>query len=210
LWDLLLEESVVKKLLLVLACMMVMVGPSFCGIILCTETNAAGCIADVLQGAFQAQGFAINVASDGEAGFHPFGATFDTSDAIQFVGFDTIDQTPFVSFGSTAWQQIGPQTWALPADLNSIGCGAENETLCEPQGAWYQPGFVWNIPDNEYLIMSEDGSVSDIIELGNFGPDGSAAITFASDPSIPEPGTMILTGLGLVGAALAFRRKRSA
>ncbi len=176
----------------------------------CVETSGGGCVADLLNGAFA--GFAVNVASDGEASFDPFGAGFDTSDGIQFVGFASIQGQPWVSYGSTAWLPVAdpnggvPQTWVLPADLSSIGCGVENFTTCEPVGAWYQPGFFWNVPANTYVILDPDGNWSDTITLGNFGPNGNAAITFASDP-VPEPGSLLLLGSGLIGVAGTIRRK---
>jgi len=60
-------------------------------------------------------------------------------------------------------------------------------------------------------MLEDDGSVSDIILVNNTGPGGSAAITFTSDPfTVPEPGTITLLGLGLVGVGIASRRRKSA
>jgi hypothetical protein len=178
--------------------------------VLCTEDAVSGCVADILGGAFP--GFAVNVASDGESAFDPFGAGFDTSDGIQFVGFDTIQGVPWVEMGDPRWV-LAPgttQTWVLPSSIP--GCGSENEPGCEPIGGWYQPGFTWAIPVPQvFTILSADGAWSDTIRIDNGGPSGSAELTITSDPgAVPEPGTLALFGLGFVGIGYrAMRRKRA-
>jgi hypothetical protein len=60
----------------------------------------------------------------------------------------------------------------------------------------------------QYVMLDADGSIGDLITLGNFGPGGSAAITFQSDPfPVPEPATIGLLGLGLVAGYRRVTRK---
>ena len=142
----------------------------------------------------------INVASDGEGGFHPFGVTVDTSDAIQFTvgsGVWIPDPAYSASFGAGLWQELlgatggGTGIWVLPSTI--AGCASENEPTCEPIAKWdFSPGGLWP-PDTDpyqYILESDGVTLSDVILLDNSGPNGSAAITFSSDPSlIPEENT---------------------
>jgi len=50
------------------------------------ETDADGVISDAFPICCQLTGVSVSVASDGESPFHPYGATFDVSDGIQFTG----------------------------------------------------------------------------------------------------------------------------
>jgi hypothetical protein len=176
--------------------------------VICTE-DASGCVADVFSGGFP--GFEILVASDGESAFDPFGAGFDTSDGIQFAaGYAGIGVT-WTSYGPgfAYWVQTGAQTWVLPAVLGN--CGAENEPACEPHGSWFASGGAAWIPSvlGDYVMIDPDGSIGDLIRLCNCGPGGAASIAFYSDP-IPEPATMTLLGLGLIGVGRRVSRNLGA
>jgi hypothetical protein len=143
------------------------------------------------------------VASDGEVAFHPFGATFDTSDGLDF------SLVPFVwdQAADSSWTNIGHQTWVLPA--STAACGAENEPVCEPVGHFISP-TPWT-PDaiGTWLILEgPGGALSDRIVTFN-SPLG-AELKFYSDPfAVPEPATwaIMLTGLAGMGAVLRARRK---
>jgi len=90
---------------------------------------------------------------------------------------------------SPDWQLIGGAlggtngTWGLPADLNSIGCGAENETTCEPTGVWaFDTPFAGG---PGYRFMTDpDQSVGDYLVYGNFGVGGNGEVRFYSDPNL--------------------------
>jgi hypothetical protein len=151
-------------------------------------------------------GTTINVASDGEASFDPFGFGADTSDGIQL----TSSWQPVTATGAFAagfWQEIpGTNTWVLPA---TTPCGTENEPSCEPVAEWFFPGFHWGEGNASLRILDSDGvTLSDLVTIGNTA-DG-ATITFASDPiGVPEPATwaMMLLGLGALGAMLRAARR---
>jgi len=174
-------------------------------LVLCTE-GTDGCIATLV-----GPDPAIAVASDGENPFRPCGIQVDVSDAIQFVegAFWALDPS------SLGWVQFNANVWYLPANLDSIGCGIENETTCEPRGKWiFTPGTAWNAGTEAIQVMLDpDGTVGDAFFLLNDGPNGGATISFFSDPNVPPipgPATLILVGLGLGFAAVATRLRRKA
>lgn len=143
------------------------------------------------------------VASDGEVVFRPFGATFDTSDGLDFSG------VPFVWNQSkdSVWTNIGHQTWVLPA---STPCGSENEPKCEPVGHFWSPSSWTPLAIGTWKILeSPGGGVSDVIVTYN--SKRGAEARFFSDPigGIPEPTTwaMLLLGFFGMGAVLRGRRK---
>jgi hypothetical protein len=143
---------------------------------------------------------AINVASDGEVPFLPFGATSDMSDAIQFTA------------GAGSWTWLGPAnnwtspdggaTWFLPAI-------AENEPSSENVGSWFFTGGSGWLPQTPSAVILTEGvrgPVSDIITLANNGPGAAATITFRSDPIVPEPSTWAMMVVGFAGLGFAAYR----
>ena len=164
-----------------------------------TETAGGGYVTGPLPVCCEVSGLSVNLASDGEAGFDPFGAGYDTSDGIQFTGNYT------VTLASSAWAQISPNTFVLPA---STACGSENEPTCESTGIFYINTIWSGVPS--YISMYEpDGTtLSDLILFDSNGPGGIFEVKMYSDPSlnVPEPGTMTLVGSGFALAGL-LRRK---
>jgi hypothetical protein len=187
--------------------------PALAATIICTE-DSGGAVCDLLA----SSGFPgfVSVASDGESPFDPYGAGFDTSDGIQFTLFDN---GPWIQAADSQWTQIagGVGTWVLPAaTAGGPGCPGENaidtSTCTELVGHWIQialPGGAlpqWQ-PQllGEYDILSADGTIGDRIFL--FNTNAGAELIFQSDP-IPEPATMALVGISLLGLG-AFRRRRA-
>jgi hypothetical protein len=109
---------------------------------------------------------------------------------------------------NSTWTNIGFQTWVLPANLTDIGCGAENETSCEPVGSFWSPS-AWNpLAIGTYKILDPGGGVSDILVTWN-DANGNAHLLFSSDPSlIPEPSTWAMMLLGFAGLGFAGYRAR--
>jgi hypothetical protein len=152
-------------------------------------------------------------ASDGEAPFDPFGYGHDTSDGI-ILGPTWITD-PALSmphaFDHGYWTQINgsyqgvayPNTWVLPA-CNNTGC--ENANIYEPIATWYEPGFFWNT-SGKYILVDSNGAWSDTITIGNFGPNGNAAISFNS--GVPEASTWAMMLLGFAGVGFAGYRART-
>ena len=163
------------------------------------ETNSGGFTGDLFKGKFGAPAIYL-VASDGEAAFQPFGVTFDVSDGLNF------SAVPHVWNQATGsiWTSIGFQTWVLPAVIP--GCGSENEPKCEPTGHFVSPDpWVPGAIGTWLILDSTIGPLSDKIVTFNKG--GQANLLFFSDPSLPEPATLAVLGVGLLGLA-AVRRRR--
>jgi len=148
-------------------------------------------------------------ASDGEVPFDPFGFKSDTSDGI-------ILNSNWKQDPSSSWTQINgnvpgggtnASTWILPASIP--GCGAENEPSCEPMGMWTEAGATWN-GTFVFTMLSADGATSDIITFANIGPGGIAAITFQSDPIVPEPTSLGFLAAGAVVLVGALKRRKAA
>lgn len=149
----------------------------------------------------------VIVASDGEAAFHPFGITFDVSDAISLNGNWAPDPAYAAAFGPNGWQQLpGTFIWYLPAcDAQQV---CENGNVHEPIGKWdFTPGGQWG-PDAMSIEMSDaDGSFSDLALIANDGPGGEATVTFQSG-AVPEPSTWAVMLIGLAGIGYAARRRK--
>jgi hypothetical protein len=158
----------------------------------------------------------VNLASDNEVGFVPFGLTgvSDVSDAIEFTagpGVWVPDAAYASAFGSGLWteQVVGTNdVWFLPASIT--GCGSENEPSCEPVAKWdFAPGSGWNDGTPNVNILNADGTLSDFVNVANDGVNGAATVTFVSDPTaVPEPSTWAMMLLGFAGLAFAGYRSR--
>jgi hypothetical protein len=168
------------------------------------ESDADGFVGNLLPD-FPGAGYLV--ASDGEASFHPFGATFDVSDGIDLSGTNN----PWTQAADSFWTAIGAQTWVLPANLTAFGCGVENEPSCEPVGHFIDPGFYWTIQvPHTWVILDSAGAVSDKIVTYN-DANGVANIKFYSDPSlgVPEPATWAMMLVGFFGLGAMVRARRA-
>ena len=151
-------------------------------------------------------GTAITIGSDGEASYDPYGFGHDTSDGINFNDANWVeDPSASGAFAAGFWTNLAESSiWVLPA---STPCGSENEPACEPVAKWFNPTFSW-AASQTIFVYSASGALSDIIRLDNSGPGGTAAVTFASDPTtVPDSGsTLALLGAAVVGLGLMRRR----
>jgi hypothetical protein len=165
------------------------------------DEGDAGFIGSLFGPVFADQSY--QVASDGEVAFHPFGATFDVSDGLDFSLVNFVwDQA-----ADSIWTNIGHQTWVLPA---TTSCGAENEPSCEPVGHFISPTpWVTAALGTWDILEGPNGGLSD--RIVTFNSAQGAELLFFSDPigGVPEPAAwaMMLTGFFGMGAVLRGRRK---
>ena len=131
---------------------------------------------------------------------------YDTSDGLNFSAVNHV----WNQVDGGLWTALGNQTWVLPADLSSIGCGVENTTTCEPVGHFISVDSWVSTAIGAWDILEADGSLSDAIITYN-DENGHANLKFYSDPSIiPLPAALPLFagGLGALGL-LGWRKKRN-
>jgi len=191
------------RLMLVVCVLFLCASLGYASTTLCTEDNATGCVAAVFHGPT----YNVTVVGDGETAIDPFHGGFDISDGIDFSGY-----TPLFQFvGQAGWVQLTTGPWVLPADLTGVGCGIENEPVCEPIGQWRDilPTSNWAGQEGVYYMYDATGNRSDVISLfDTVDANGQthAVIRFSSDP-IPEPGSLVLLGSGLLGLAAVAKRR---
>jgi hypothetical protein len=175
--------------------------------ILGNEDDVSGFVGNLLEQNFPGSQYMI--ASDGESGFDPFGAGYDTSDGINF------NNVPHVwnQAADSHWNWLGGQTWVLPA--SSPTCGNENEPSCEPTGHWVSPDAWVPAAIGHFLLFEPDGrTLSDV--LVTYNDANGANLKFYSDPNpnvnlnaIPEPAAWSMMLFGFFGLGAMLRGKRT-
>ena len=153
----------------------------------------------------------LQVASDGELAFRPFGILEDVSDAIFF---GPMNEDAWVQAPGSTWTSNGNGVWYLPASNPGPGCPPENatdtSTCFEAVGHWISTIGPWIGPlVGDYVILSADGTYGDIIRLYN--TNDIANVSFASDPiRLPEPASLALLAAGIAGLGWQRRQRRDA
>jgi hypothetical protein len=121
------------------------------------------------------------------------------------VGADSSDQIALdtIWVGGAGWTACpccrnpsfaGANIWVLPGCVSGV-CENGNPGAC---CNWNAPGYVWNFSGVVTWQLTESyPTISDIIQIGNFGPGGDAGFAFNS--AVPELSSPLLLGFGLMG-----------
>ena len=146
---------------------------------------------------------------------------FDTSpDADQSTGTGFGDGAPIISGAWTAGLATFTATGAIPGPgVIGVGGGTLFGVVNTVDSAYVNPdmlgteiGTTLNFPGTPGVFTRSpivDGIVAGADTATQFELQADAFQSFTAVPGIPEPGTLLLMGMGLVGLGLVGRRCRS-
>jgi hypothetical protein len=174
--------SLRKRVFLLFVMLGLFASSGFAVTILCVEDPVSGCVAPI-------PGTGILVASDGEQHpFDPFHTGYDTSDGINltaYKGMYTVDP-------NGVWINPLADIWVLP----------ESAPFQKTLTVYFSKNLL---VEDVFKILDSNQQGSDSIDLEEI--QGKTVLTFVSDTEIPEPGTLLMMGTGLIGVVGVVRRR---